>query len=300
MSGYQNIAIAGASGNIGKLVAKELLASNFTVTALQRPTSTATFPDGVKVQRVAHDSFDSWRAALQGQDAFISFLVPPATHKQNLIADAAVAAKVKRFIPSEWGMDTTILGDTVFGKLLTDKTSTQAYLDKLSSENEFFSWTGISTGLWFDWGLEHLSLGFDKTTMTVEIADSGNEKFQTTNLGFVAKVVAAILKDPALTCNKYITIASFNISQMEILALAEQVSGKKWAVKICSVDDVQKAAEKDLANGDFDAAFYPLLHGRLFRDGAKLALQPGQNFAQQALGFPEEDPADAIKAWLLN
>ncbi|RSL89002.1 hypothetical protein CEP52_015043 [Fusarium oligoseptatum] len=300
MSSYQNIAIAGASGNIGRVVVKQLLASNFNVTALQRPTSTATFPDGVKVRRVIHDSFDSWREAFKDQDAFISFLVPPATDYQNLAADAAVAAKVKRFIPSEWGMNTAILGDTIFGKLLSDKTSTRAHLDKLAKENEFFSWTGISTGLWFDWGLEHLSLGFDKKAMAAEISDSGNERFQTTNLGFVAKVVAAIFKNPVQASNKYITIASFNISQREILEFAERISGKKWIVKSSKVDDVQRAAEKDLADGNFDAAFYPLLHGRLFRDGADLALQPGQNFAQEVLGFSEEDPVDSIKAWLEN
>jgi hypothetical protein len=146
-------------------------------------------------------------------------------------------------------------------------------------------------------GLEHFSLGFDKNTMTAEISDSGNERFQTTNLGFVAKVVAAILKYPAQASNKYITIASFNISQREILALAKKVSGKEWIVKSWKVDDIQRAAEKDLANGNFDAAFYPLLHGRLFRDNADLALKPGQNFAQEVLGFSEEDPVDAIKAW---
>lgn len=136
--------------------------------------------------------------------------------------------------------------------------------------------------------------------MTVDISDSGNERFQTTNLTFVAKVVAAILKNPAQALNKYITIASFNISQMEILELAEQISGKEWTVKSCKVDDVQRVAEKELAGGNFDAAFYPLLHGRLFRDGADLALQPEQNFAQKVLGFSEEDPVDVIKAWLEN
>ncbi|KAF5002985.1 hypothetical protein FDECE_10459 [Fusarium decemcellulare] len=291
MSGLQNVAIAG-------VVVKELLASGFNVTALQRPTSTATFPDGVNVKRVIHDSFDSWRIALEGQDAVISFLVPPATDYQNLAAEAAVAAKVKRFIPSEWGMNTTILGDTTFGKLLSDKTSTQDHLYKLSTQNELFSWTGISTGLWFDWGLEHLSLGFDKSTRTVEIADSWVEKFQTSNLGFVARVIAAVLNNPTQTCDKYITVASFNISQMEILALAEKVSGEKWTVRSYKVDDAQRAAEDALAKGDLDAAFYPLLHGRLLRDGAGLALQPSQNFATSVLGLQEEGPIDAIKAWL--
>lgn len=107
--------------------------------------------EGFTVKKVVHDSFDSWKAALEGQDAIISFLTPPATEYQNLAADAAVAANVKRFIPSEWGMNTTILDNTIFGKLLSDKTTTQSHLAKLSKDNDFFSWTGISTGLWFDW-----------------------------------------------------------------------------------------------------------------------------------------------------
>ncbi|KPM41003.1 hypothetical protein AK830_g5532 [Neonectria ditissima] len=298
MTQLQNIAIAGASGNIGRVVVQKLLASGFNVTALQRLSSTATFPAGVKTRKFAYDSFESWKSALEGEDVVISFLIPPATEYQNMAADAAVAAKVKHFIPSEWGMNTTILGDTIFGKLLSDKTATQAHLAKLSKDNNLFSWTGISTGLWFDWGLENLSLGFDKTTRTSEIADSGSEKFQTTSLGFIADVVTSILRDPGQAADKYITIASFNISQKGILALAEEISGERWSLKPYKVDEVQRTAEKALDDGDFDAAFFPLLHGRLLRDGADLALKPGQNFATDVLGLAEEDPAVAVRAWL--
>ncbi|KAF7556467.1 hypothetical protein G7Z17_g1399 [Cylindrodendrum hubeiense] len=298
MDRLQNIAIAGASGNIGKVVVKELLASGFNVTALQRPSSSATFPPGVKVKKVIYDSFDSWRVALEGEDAVISFLVPPATDYQNLAADAAIISKVKRFIPSEWGMDTTILGDTLFGTLLSDKTKTQAHLARLSEQNGFFSWTGISTGLWFDWGLENLSLGFDIRNKIAEIADSGNERFQTSNLSFVARVVVEVLGNPDQTADRYITIASFNISQREILALVEDISGEKWTLSPYRVDEAQKIAEKALERGDFENAFFPLLHGRLLRDGAALALQPGDNFATDVLEILEESPADAIKAWL--
>lgn len=103
------------------------------------------------MKKVVFDSFESWKSALEGQDAFISFLVPPATDHQTLAADAAVTAGVKRFIPSEWGMNTAILGDSIFGKLLADKITTRAHLTKLAKSYSFFSWTGISTGLWFDW-----------------------------------------------------------------------------------------------------------------------------------------------------
>ncbi|KAK7408793.1 hypothetical protein QQX98_009037 [Neonectria punicea] len=190
-----------------------------------------------------------------------------------MAADAAVAAKIKRFIPSEWGMNTKILGDTIFGRLLSDKTETQAHLTRLSKDNDFFSWT-------------------------VEIADSGDERFQTTNLGFIAKVIIRILQSPDQAADRYITIASFNISQMEILALAEEISGDRWSLKPYKVDEALETAKQALEAGDSDAAFYPLLHGRLLRDGADLALKPGENFAVDVLGFSEESPKDAVTAWL--
>lgn len=106
------------------------------------------------------------------------------------------------------------------------------------------------------------------------------------------------MRSPSQSADRYITIASFNISQREILALAEETSGDKWTVKPYNIDEAQGIAEQALSIGDFESAFYPLLHGRLLKDGANLALKPGQNFAKDVLGFQEEDPTDAIKAWL--
>ncbi|KAF7561228.1 hypothetical protein G7046_g2928 [Stylonectria norvegica] len=240
MSRLQNVAIAGGSGNLGQVVVPELLASGFNVTALQRPSSTAIFPEGVEIKLVDFDSLTSWRLALEGQDAFISFLSSPATDYQVVAANAAVEAK----------------------------------------------------------GLKSLSLGFYYNTRTAEIADSGNERFQTTNLPFIAKVISKILETPSHTADKYITIASFNISQREILAFAEQVSGETWTLKPYKVVEVQKAAEEALSAGDFESAFYPLLHDRLLKDGADLALKPGHNFAQDVLGLAEESPIDAVKVWM--
>lgn len=145
-----------------------------------------------------------------------------------------------------------------------------------------------------------MSLGFDKTTRTAEIYDSGSERFQTTNLPFTAKAVESVLENPESTANKYITIASFNTSQNEILDLVQQISDESWAVKHTKVDGMQKAAieaieEESLSDAHYQ---YQLLHGRLFRDGANLGLQPAENFATHVMGFSEEDPEEAIRAWL--
>jgi uncharacterized protein YbjT (DUF2867 family) len=52
MSGeIKNVIVFGASGNVGQLIVSSLVAANFTVSALTRSTSTATFPPRVSVHR---------------------------------------------------------------------------------------------------------------------------------------------------------------------------------------------------------------------------------------------------------
>lgn len=72
-----------------------------------RQESTATFPQTAKVQRVDYDSKASLVAALQGQDAVVSTMGGAALAKQQLLIEAAIEAGVRRFLPSEFGSDTT-------------------------------------------------------------------------------------------------------------------------------------------------------------------------------------------------
>jgi hypothetical protein len=57
---------------------------------------------------------------------------------------------VKRFIPSEFGIDTRNLEGGI-GKILALKTQTREYLEKVAGEREGFTWTGVATSLFFDW-----------------------------------------------------------------------------------------------------------------------------------------------------
>jgi len=61
----RTVAVAGASGNLGPAVLNQLLAAEFTVTALTRADSRSTFPSAIKVVPVDYDSLDSLTAALE-------------------------------------------------------------------------------------------------------------------------------------------------------------------------------------------------------------------------------------------
>lgn len=96
-----------ATGNVGSGVLPELLKSNFNITVLSREGSSAVFPEGVKVVKTDY-SISSLTKALTGQDAVVSMLPIVALAEQQKVAEAALAAGVKRFIPSEFGSDTAV------------------------------------------------------------------------------------------------------------------------------------------------------------------------------------------------
>lgn len=60
------------------------------------------------------------------------------------------AAGVKRFIPSEFGINTRQLQGLKIGQIVAGKTKLVDDLQKKAEQNPGFSWTGISNGLFFD------------------------------------------------------------------------------------------------------------------------------------------------------
>lgn len=155
---------------------QELLAADFSVTALTRSSSSSTFPDGVKAKKVDYDSVDSLKQAFEGQDAVVSAIATPAVQGQKAIIDAAVGAGVKRFIPSEFGINTRITGGTAIGKILAGKVAIVDYLDEKSKSNSDFSWTGVSTGLFFDWVGHQPSARESRIRLLVLIGNTGPQQ----------------------------------------------------------------------------------------------------------------------------
>lgn len=105
MSTIKAVAVAGASGSVGEPIVKALIEAGFTVTALTRADSKSTLPSSVKVANVDYNDLESLTAALKGQDALVSTLGTASVDQQFKLVDAALAAGVRRLIPSEFGCD---------------------------------------------------------------------------------------------------------------------------------------------------------------------------------------------------
>ncbi|KAI0466264.1 hypothetical protein F4859DRAFT_331215 [Xylaria cf. heliscus] len=295
-SPIKNVAVVGGSGNLGRAAVRELIDAGFAVTVLTREGSTSTFPAGVVSKAVDYASVESLTSVLQGQDALVSTIATIAVGGQQPLVDAAVAAGVRRFIPSEFGINTRFLGKEPIGTILQGKVQTLNYIHAKSKQNPLFTWTGISTGLFFDWGLEHGSIGLDKATKTATIYDSGNEAYQASNLPHIGKAIAAVLKHPEQTVDRYISIASFNPTQNQVLGIAEKLTGAKWTVNHVPASEQQQIGVEKLSKGDY-SAFSNLLRKRVYGDGAGLAVE-GPDNALDILGLEGEDLEASLRAWL--
>ena len=147
-STYKKSDISEASGNLGKPILQALIDSAFSVTVLSRESSEATFPSGVQIHKTDF-SKSSLLSVFKEQDAVVSAVGASGFLDQKKIIDAAIEARVKRFIPSEFSSNT--LSNAV-QDLVPVFQGKKAVIDYLKSrDTQGMSWTGIACGLLFDW-----------------------------------------------------------------------------------------------------------------------------------------------------
>jgi saccharopine dehydrogenase-like NADP-dependent oxidoreductase len=118
MPGYKSFAVAGA-GNIGLPIVRALAAQNVSVVVLSRPESaTKEFPPGVQIAKVDLNDVAAISAVLKEHkvDVVLSTVPTPAAGAQRPLVDAAKLAKVKLFVPSEYGMPSDGHSESVQGE----------------------------------------------------------------------------------------------------------------------------------------------------------------------------------------
>ena len=254
----RTVAVAGASGNLGPAILNQLLAAGFTVTALTRADSRSTFPSAVKVVPVDYDSLESLTAALKGQDALVSTLATLAIGAQIRLVDAAIAAGVKRFIPSEFGSNNPLARRM---PVFADKVKVQDYLVQKVQEpgNEGFSYTCVYNSIFFDWGLK---IGF---LLGKERYDGGERKFSTTRLETIGKAVAGVLKHAEETKNGDVFVHEAVVTQNQLAAL----SGKKWEAEDLSTDVLEREAYAELGKEqpNFASAMFGFIKRAIWGEG---------------------------------
>lgn len=240
------------------------MTAGFTVTVLSRSGSTSSLPSGVKVVQVDYDSQDSLVAALRGQDVFVSNI--PNHGDQPKLIDAAIAAGVKRFLPSEFGSN--IAGNENVQKLpvFQGKLKTQGYLQ---DKKDQISYTLVVTGAFLDWGLKVGFLVNVKGGAT-RIFNGGDEPRSMTTLDDIGKAVVGVLRHPEETKNRTVYVHSATVSQNQLLELAKR-KNPSLAPEVQEVDtrDVLKDSHDALGQKDADigTAMRGFIVVSIFQDG---------------------------------
>ena len=170
------------------------------------------------------------------------------------IVDAACEAKIKRFIPSEYGVDTSPPRIADCLPPAKPKQDTVAHL--ITKEQDGMTWSAICVGAWFDWVLQVGGglMGWDIYSQKATIFDSGDQPYEATNLPQIAKAVVSTLRHPAETRNRYVFVRSFTLTQNKVLAGLEKASGKKWQVTQSSTKKLAMDGMEMLGKGGSDGA----------------------------------------------
>ncbi|KAM0203373.1 hypothetical protein ACHAPA_009710 [Fusarium lateritium] len=262
----KTVMILGGRGNLGPHLIAALLQAGFKVSVLSRSSSVseASF-NGATIVKSDY-TFPSLVSVFTGQDAVISTLSTANIAEQKTVIDAVAAAKVQRFMPSEFGSDTSVEGLETMAPFLKEKQNVMDYVK--TKEAEGLTWTALFTGPWVDWLLIEGRglLCLDIKTKTGELVDFGEPKFTTTTISQVGKATAAALSQSHKTKNQYVQVGSYNTTQKQIIETLEKISKTKLELKALDHKELFARATKHIEQGDWDTGYYELATATMYSD----------------------------------
>ncbi|KAI8683383.1 NmrA domain-containing protein [Fusarium keratoplasticum] len=297
-SPFKNILIIGATGSIGSVVLEALVKEpTFVVTALQRSSSEGKLPSGLKTITI-DDSYpsDALVGAFSGHDAIINCMTSLAVGEQLRFIDAAVTAKVRRYVSSEYGLNNNKPEARALNSVFREKGEIQDYLR--SKESTGLEWMAIACGMWLKWSAQHDFLGMHIKEKKFVVWDDGEGWFSTTTEENTAlALVNALAKKWDETKNQVVWLSDFAITQNMLLAAIERISGQEYTTE--KIDTLRFIEEKQAAVASGDPyAVYALIEtgfvtgkfgGHLEKEG------PTMN---ELLGLPKKSLDEVVRAAL--
>ena len=225
----------------------------FNVTVIKRDSSTSSnFPESVTVKTADFSSIESATEAFSGQDAVVSTVGSAGVPGQPLLVRAAAAAGVKRFLPSDFGSDLANPKASAL-PVFKNKLATHAALREAAADAnpDGFSWTSVCNGAFLDWGFEKGML-LNWRESKPKLFDGGESVFSTTTLDTIGLAVVGVLSHPQETRNRFVYVKDADVSQKQLLGIAQKVAkGKEWEEPV-RVDKaaMEKSSFESLAKGE--------------------------------------------------
>lgn len=218
---------------------------------------------------------------------------------QPLLIRAAHAARVRRFILSDFGWGPTAKGLPEFGAVQVQRREGWDLAARLAAEDGegAFSWTGISSGNPVDWALGRFpTMGFDVGSRRAVVYDDGVEAFSGTTLEGIGRAVVGVLRREEETRNRFVRVMSLRTCQRELLAAFEEVTGGKWEVERSSTRGLLERGREKMREGKGGWTL-DLAVAQLFDEGqGRCLVAPSWEESDSVLvGVKKESAVDIVK-----
>jgi NmrA-like family len=260
------ILVAGGTGNLGGRIIKALIKRGAEVRAIVRngsePEKIEKLTElGAKVITVDLLNAEDLKQACQGISCVVSALSglhDVIVDSQTKLLDAAIAAGVPRFIPSDFSSDFTKLPAGENRNFDLRKEFHQ-YLDKSS-----IAATSILNGAFADilsygtplYNVKNYSVGY--------WGDKSDWKIDFTTMDNTADYTAAAAIDPSTP--KILRIASFQISPNELVAVGAEVKQQEFKlIPMGSMEDFSSSNKQErAANPEGEKELFPSWQGKQY------------------------------------
>lgn len=223
------VAVAGATGKMGRLIAKSLRARNVTVKALVRegtdPKRTELLQKaGVIVTETDLNDSTVLAKELLGATAVVSALSglsDTILGSQKALLDGAVAAKVPRFIPSDFGLDFTKT-EPGSNRNMDLRREFHKILDQSG-----IAWTSILNGAFMDMLAGEVPIINDRFHRVLYWGRD-EQLLDFTSCEDVAAYTAAVAADPNPT-PRLLRIAGDVVSAKDLARIASDLNGRPYS-----------------------------------------------------------------------
>lgn len=222
------VAVAGASGALGRLVAMELAKRGVAVKALVRPNTDPSRTEnlrsaGISIAPVDMSEVPALTRELAGATSVISTLqgLKDVIHTaQGNLVDASVAAKVSRFIPSDFSLDFT-----------KTKPGSNRNLDLRRGfharlETSGIAWTSVLNGAFMDLMVGDSPM-VNRKSRKVAYIGQPTQLLDFTTMADTAAYTAAVAADPN-PAPKFLRIASDTVTVQDIADAQTNVEGAQY------------------------------------------------------------------------
>jgi uncharacterized protein YbjT (DUF2867 family) len=230
MSASQSfVAVAGATGHLGSLTALDLRKKGVAVKALVRPGTAASRTKplsdaGVTIVEVELTDVPALTKELKGASIVVSALQglrDVIQGVQGALLTAAVAAKVPRFIPSDFSLD--------FSKTAP---GTNRNLDlrrefHKTLDESGIQWTSILNGGFMDVIISGQAPIINDKWHRITHFGSADQKLDFTTVPDIAAYTAAVAADPNPT-PKFLRIAGDSVSANDLATIVTRVRGQEY------------------------------------------------------------------------